>query len=133
NQFLDPQRGKTESNALTVPTTGLPKGGGAIKGIGEKFAVNVVNGTAACTLPFPLSQARGAVPALAVSYNSGAGNGVFGLGWHLNLPSIKRKTDKELPEYTDSDTFLFSEAEDLVPVFKQQTDGSFQQDADGAY
>lgn len=133
NQFLDTQRGKTESNALTVPTISLPKGGGAIKGIDEKFAVNAVNGTAACTIPLPFSQARGAVPALAVSYNSGAGNGVFGLGWHLNLPSIKRKTDKELPEYTDSDTFLFSEAEDLVPVFKQQTDGSFQQDADGAY
>ncbi|MGV3764393.1 SpvB/TcaC N-terminal domain-containing protein [Parapedobacter sp.] len=132
-QFFDTQGGRTEPNALTVPAISLPNGGGAIKGIDEKFEVNAVNGTAACTIPLPFFSARGMAPALTLSYNSGAGNGVFGLGWHLNLPSIKRKTDKELPEYTDSDTFLFSEAEDLVPAFMQMADGSFEQDAGGAY
>src|SRR5690606_7053546 len=33
----------------------------------------------------------------------------------------------------DSDTFLLSDAEDLVPMFRQMADGSFQQDAQGAY
>src|SRR5262249_52292945 len=49
---------------------------------------------------------------------SGAGNGPFGLGWSLSLPSISRKTDKGLPRYADkeeSDVFLLSGAEDLVP------------------
>ncbi|GMK37448.1 hypothetical protein PCCS19_05020 [Paenibacillus sp. CCS19] len=58
----------------------------------------------------------------------------------MSLPSIKRKTDKELPRYldnldsdADSDTFLFSEAEDLVPVFAKKTDGTFSTAADGNY
>lgn len=114
--------GKTKSNAVEVPSISLPKGGGAIKGIDQKFTVNAVNGTAAFSVPLPVSQARGAAPALSLSYNSGGGNGIFGLGWNLSLPSIKRKTDKELPQYNDyidSDTFLLSEAEDLVPEYER--------------
>ena len=109
-QFLKTDRGKTKSNAIETPSIALPKGGGAIKGIDEKFSVNAVNGTASFSIPLPFSPARGASPALGLSYNSGAGNGVFGLGWTLSLPSIKRKTDKKLPQYLDdmdSDTFLF--------------------------
>jgi hypothetical protein len=58
------------------------------------------------------------------------------LGWNLSLGSIKRKTDKGLPQYLDaidSDTYLFSEAEDLVPEFKKNPDGSFQKNANGDY
>lgn len=121
--FLKTDGGKTKSNAIEVPTIALPKGGGAIKGIDEKFSVNAVNGTASFSIPLPFAPARGASPALSLSYNSGSGNGIFGLGWNLSLPSIKRKTDKGLPKYfdnIDSDVFLFSEAEDLVPEFKKQ-------------
>lgn len=136
SQFLKTDRGKTKSNAIEVPSISLPKGGGAIKGIDEKFSVNAVNGTSAFSLPLPFSPARGASPSLSLSYNSGAGNGIFGLGWNLSLSSIKRKTDKRLPQYLDgidSDTFIFSEAEDLVPEFKKETNGSFSVDADGEY
>lgn len=136
SQFLKTDGGKTKSNAIEVPSISLPKGGGAIKGIDEKFSVNAVNGTSSFSVPLPFSPARGASPSLSLSYNSGAGNGIFGLGWNLNLGSIKRKTDKGLPQYIDtidSDTFLFSEAEDLVPEFKKNSDGSFQLDADGEY
>ncbi len=135
-QFLKTDRGKTKSNAIETPSIALPKGGGAIKGIDEKFSVNAVNGTASFSIPLPFSPARGASPSLGLSYNSGAGNGVFGLGWALSLPSIKRKTDKRLPQYmdvVDSDIFLFSEAEDLVPEFRKETDGSFSIDTDGNY
>ncbi len=129
--FLRNDRGRTKSNAIDIPSINLPKGGGAIKGIDEKFSVNAVNGTAALSIPFPLSPARSATPSLGLSYNSGSGNGPFGLGWSLNLPSITRKTDKQLPQYQDffeSDTFLFSEAEDLVPEFQKENDGSFSLD-----
>ena len=127
---------KTKSNAIEVPTLSLPKGGGAIKGIDEKFAVNAVNGTASFSIPLPVSPARGLSPTLSLSYNSGGGNGIFGLGWALGLSSIKRKTDKSLPKYFDgieSDTFLFSEAEDLVPEYTKEADGSFSKDAEGRY
>ena len=101
----------------------MPKGGGALKGIDEKFSVNAVNGTSSFSIPLPFSPARGASPSLDLSYSSGAGNSIFGLGWNLSLGSVKRKTDKGLPQYfdsIDSDTYLFSGAEDLVPEFKKK-------------
>ena len=125
---LDAGAAKTKSNAIEVPSITLPKGGGAIKGIDEKFSVNAVNGTASFSIPLPASPARGVSPSLSLSYNSGAGNGIFALGWNVNLSSIKRKTDKGLPQYLDSidsDTFLLADAEDLVPAFKKKADGSF--------
>ena len=72
------------------------------------------------TVPIATSPGRaGYGPQLSLSYNSGSGNGIFGLGWGLALPQITRKTDKGLPQYldcTESDVFLFSGAEDLVPA-----------------
>ncbi|WP_310555544.1 SpvB/TcaC N-terminal domain-containing protein [Flavobacterium sp.] len=136
SQFLKTDGGKTKSNAIEVPSISLPKGGGAIKGIDEKFSVNAVNGTSSFSIPLPFSPARGVSPSLGLSYSSGAGNGIFGLGWNLSLGSIKRKTDKGLPQYfdtIDSDTFLFSEAEDLVPEFKKNLDGDFELDTDNEY
>lgn len=135
-QFLNTEGGKTKSNAIEIPSVTLPKGGGALKGIDEKFSVNAVNGTPSLRFQLPLGSPRGATPTLTVSYSSGAGNGIFGLGWNLGLSSVKRKTDKGLPQYLDridSDTFLFSDAEDLVPEFKRETDGSFSVDAQGEY
>lgn len=136
NQFLKKDGGKTKSNAIEIPSISLPKGGGAIKGIDEKFSVNAVNGTASFSIPIPVSQARGVTPNLSLSYNSGGGNGVFGLGWSLGLTSIKRKTDKKLPKYfdsIDSDTYLFSEAEELVPEFKKDENGYFEKDSNDNY
>jgi hypothetical protein len=107
----------------SVPSISLPKGGGAIRGIGEKFAANPVTGTGSMTVPIATSPGRsGFGPQLSLSYDSGAGNGPFGLGWNLSLPSITRKTDKGLPTYQDadeSDVFILSGAEDLVPVLMQ--------------
>ncbi|QJD82970.1 SpvB/TcaC N-terminal domain-containing protein [Cohnella herbarum] len=135
--LLDTSGGRTKSNAIDVPSISLPKGGGALRGIDEKFTVNAVNGTSSFSVPLPFSPARGsASPAMNLMYNSGEGNGSFGLGWILGLPSIKRKTDQGLPKYeddTDSDTYLFSEAEDLVPAFARSEDGSFRIDANGSY
>jgi RHS repeat-associated protein len=90
--------------------------------MGEKFAANPVTGTGSMTIPIAVSPGRsGFAPQLSLSYDSGAGNGPFGLGWNLSLPSITRKTDKGLPQYNDadeSDVFILSGAEDLVPVLK---------------
>jgi hypothetical protein len=38
------------------------------------------------------------------------------LGWNLSTPAISRKTAKRVPKYDTSDVFIFSGAEDLVPV-----------------
>src|SRR6266508_6906274 len=86
------------------PTITLPKGGGAVRGIGEKFAANPVTGTGSISVPLATSPGRaGFGPQLSLSYDSGAGNGPFGFGWSLSLPSITRKTDKGLPRYQDAE------------------------------
>src|ERR1039457_2780232 len=123
-------KGKAGQSAQP-PTLSLPKGGGAIHGIGEKFAVNPANGTASLSVPVFTTPCRsGFYPQLSLSYDSGAGNGPFGLGWKLSLPSITRKADKGLPQYRDaqeSDIFILSDAEDLVPSITQ-SGSSFQSD-----
>src|SRR2546427_9738871 len=110
-----------------APSISLPKGGGAIRGMGEKFAANPVTGTGSMTVPLATSPGRsGFGPQLSLSYDSGAGNGPFGFGWNLSLPTITRKTDKGLPQYRDneeSDVYILSGAEDLVPVFRGRSDG----------
>ncbi len=115
----------TESNAIQIPQISLPKGGGAIKGIDEKFQVNAANGTASFSIPLPFSPNRnGFNPEMALSYNSGTGNSLFGIGWDLSTTSIQRRTDKKLPRYFDTndvepidqeDSFMFSGVEELVP------------------
>src|SRR6187551_2823991 len=112
----------SDSVAAVVPQISLPKGGGAIRGIGEKFAANPVTGTGSMTAPVATSPGRsGFGPQLSLSYDSGAGNGPFGFGWTLSLPAVTRKTDKGLPQYEDdqeSDVCILSGAEDLVPVLE---------------
>ena len=132
----------SDKGQLRPPAISLPKGGGAIRGIGEKFAANPVTGTGSMAVPIPVSPGRGGFgPQLSLSYDSGSGNGPFGFGWSLSTPAITRKTDKGLPQYLDaeeSDVFLLSGAEDLVPVYRQDSDGSwvadhpgYQRDPDG--
>src|SRR6266542_990014 len=127
--FTEPRRegdGKdasTDKSSSALPSISLPKGGGAIRGIGEKFTANPVTGTASLSVPIFTTPGRsGFFPQLSLSYDSGGGNGPFGLGWSLSLPSIIRKTEKGLPKYLDSedsDTFILSGAEDLVPSLIQ--------------
>lgn len=116
------QERATESNAIQIPEISLPKGGGALKGIDEKFEVNAANGTASFSIPLPITPGRnGFSPSLSLSYNSGGGNSPFGLGWSVGYPMIQRKTDKKLPRYRnglEEDTFMFSGAEDLVPFLE---------------
>jgi hypothetical protein len=131
-------KGKVESDKvkpekslqIQIPQISLPKGGGAIRGIEEKFQVNSITGTSSFSIPFPLSSSRsGSIPEIGLNYNSGSGNSPFGMGWQLAIPSIARKTEKKLPEYKDneeSDTFILSGAEDLVPFLEKQADGTWK-------
>src|SRR5580692_2064252 len=100
---LDDKAKTSDDNfRVQAPQLNLPKGGGAIRGIGEKFAANPVTGTGSLTVPIYASPGRsGFGPQLSLSYDSGSGNGAFGFGWTLALPAVTRKTDKGLPQYAD--------------------------------
>lgn len=119
NLLANTKENASRSNAIEIPTISLPQGGGALRGIDEKFKVNAANGTATCGIPLPTTAGRnGFSPAFALGYNSGAGNSAWGLGWSLDYSSIQRKTDKKLPAYREmegeEDVFMFSGTEDLV-------------------
>jgi RHS repeat-associated protein len=122
-----------ESSAFVAPQITAPKGGGAIRGIGEKFSANPVTGTGSLSIPISTSPGRsGFGPQLALSYDSATGNGSFGFGWSLGSPAITRRTDKGLPRYDDaaeSDIFILSGSEDLVRVLDAET-GAYQETPD---
>src|SRR5512134_1418270 len=105
----------------------LPKGGGALHGMGEKFSPDLFTGTGNFTVPISLPPGRnGFQPQLNLVYSTGNGNGFFGLGWSLGIPGVSRKTSKGVPRYNDGaaepedkDVFILSGAEDLVLVENQ--------------
>jgi hypothetical protein len=116
----------------------LPQSGGAIQGLGEKFSPDLHTGTGNFTVPIALPPGRnGFQPQLSLVYSTGNGNGPFGLGWALSVPSVSRKTSKGIPRYNDAtDTFLLSGSEDLVPLaahvagttqYRPRTEGLFAQ------
>ena len=110
-----------DSSLLQPPSISLPPSGGAIRSLGEKFSVNQVNGTANISIPIATTPGRGGFgPSLGLSYDSGAGNGIFGLGWQIQVPSITRALDKQLPQYIEdgdeADVFVLAGSEDLVPT-----------------
>lgn len=107
---------------ITATQVALPKGGGAIQGIGETFVPQEFAGTAGLSIPIATSPCRGFEPQLSVDYSSGGGNGIFGLGFGLSVPNIARKTSKGLPKYDGTDTFILSNADDLVPVDNRTQD-----------
>ena len=116
-----------------APQISLPKGGGAIRGIGEKFSTNAMTGTGSLSVPIAVSPGRsGFGPQLSLTYDSGTGNGVFGIGWSLSQPEISRKTAKGIPQYRDqeeSDVFILSGAEDLVPALRRDPAGRWERDS----
>lgn len=126
------------SNSSNTPSQviSLPKGGGALKGIGEKFSPDLHTGTGNFTVPIALPPGRnGFQPQLNLVYSTGNGNGPFGLGWNLSIPGVSRQTAKGIPRYRDAeDVFILSGAEDLVPVsgdfpgkvqYRPRTEGLF--------
>ena len=91
----------SEQSGVRPPTISLPKGGGAIRGIGEKFAANPVTGTGSMTVPIATSPGRsGFGPQLSLSYDSGAGNGPFGFGWISSLPHHSQDRQRACPSTT---------------------------------
>ncbi|KAF2210000.1 hypothetical protein CERZMDRAFT_7770, partial [Cercospora zeae-maydis SCOH1-5] len=105
------------------PAIAVPPGGGSLRSMGDSFAMDNATGTGTYTIPIAVTPGRAAAEtALSLSYNSGGGNGIFGLGWsHSFDMSVSRKSDSSLPLYLDeesSDTFVLTGFGELVPCFE---------------
>lgn len=92
----------------------LPKAGGAIKGIGADFQNGGFTGAATLSIPIPTTSCRGGTPSLALQYQSGGGNGTYGLGFAVGLPAITCQTSKGQPRYDGSDIFLLPDGTPMV-------------------
>ena len=110
-QDKKPAENGESQELLAAPSISPPKGGGAIRGIGEKFAANPVIGTGSVSVPIATSPGRaGFGPQLSLSYERGTARSAWTA---FALPSITGKTDKGLPRYrdteeSDSDEFILS-------------------------
>src|SRR5262245_10519488 len=111
----------------------VPKAGGALKGLGETFSPDLHTGTGNFTVPIAVPPGRnGFQPQLNLTYSTGNGNGPFGLGWTISVPGVAHSA-KKIPGYQESDIFVLSGAEDLVPVehgngfirYRPRTEGLF--------
>lgn len=75
------------------------------------------SGDAEISYPLILPPGRGLTPELALSYNSGSGNGWLGLGWDMGVSSIQVDTRWGAPHFDpdkESETYLL-DGEPLVP------------------
>ena len=85
-EYAGEDAGKNAASPSAMPSINLPKGGGAIRGIDEKFAANPVTGTGSLSVSIAVSPGRsGFGPQLSVAYDSGHGKTVLFGGVDVNL------------------------------------------------
>ncbi len=81
----------SNKSATSEQVISLPKGGGVMHGISEKFSPDLHTGTGNFTVPITLpSGHNGIQPQLTLVYSIGNGNSPFGLGWSLSIPGVSR-------------------------------------------
>ncbi len=95
----------------------LPEGPGSVNGFADNAEVSVATGAMTYSLPFEVPDGfAGATPSMSLSYSSGGGNGPWGMGWSVAVPSIERGTALGLPGYTTDDAFYADGSDQLVRV-----------------
>ena len=111
----------------------LPSGPGSLEGLGENVGLDLNMGTLTYSVPLAVPDGfDGVSPDLSLSYSSGAGTSVLGMGWSLEHPAVERMTFRGLPRYDETDDFAGVGGEQLVripgtnpPVYRQRYERSF--------
>lgn len=95
----------------------LPNGPGSRAGLGANTDVNLNMGQVSVSLPLDVPKGfDGATPELTLSYSSGGGGGVVGMGWSLPFRTLERMTVKGVPSYNLEDRMVADGGTDLVRV-----------------
>jgi RHS repeat-associated protein len=91
-----------DKSGVRPNTVSLPSGPGSIAGLGSAFQPLRNTGTAEYTVSFALPPGTaGHGPTLALSYDSGYGDGPAGIGWRFGPDAIYRRTERGIPRYVD--------------------------------
>lgn len=73
----------------------------------ESFRADLMTGSAVVEVPIIVPPGRNNLqPDLKLSYSSNSPNGIYGVGWRLELGSIQRQTKQGVPKYDETDTFV---------------------------
>ncbi len=95
----------------------VPDGPGSVEGLGDNATLDRNMGLMAYGVPFELPKGFAqATPTLGLTYSTGTGNSIVGIGWALNVPSIERLTLRGLPGYTADDELAADGGTQLVRV-----------------
>lgn len=111
----------------------LPEGAGSLEGLGENVSIDTNMGAMQHSVGFTVPAGFPATtPGLSLSYNSGGGASVVGIGWSFAVPNIERMTYRRLPRYTRDDDFAANGGDQLVqlpgsdpPVYRSRYEGGF--------
>ncbi len=118
------------ANGVSDGRVSLPDGPGSIQGIGANMNINPNMGMMSYSVPFELPAGHaGATPSLGLSYSSGNGGSVVGVGWDIGLSSIERSIKRGLPEYDTDDEFAADGGTELVRV----SDGVYRARMEGGF
>ncbi|MBW2000354.1 MAG: VCBS repeat-containing protein, partial [Deltaproteobacteria bacterium] len=137
-----------DKNGLSPTKISVPKGPGSIQGLGNRLSIDPNSGTGSFGVSIRVPPGTAGIqPSIALSYNTGSGNGVLGFGWSLGVPFVSRQTSKGVPRYVDEpngrdddydgevdepdelDRFVTGAGEELVPTqegyYRAQIEGGF--------
>jgi hypothetical protein len=125
------ERFSSYSMATATPLAGPPPLDmrSSVSSSGMRTATTGATGTFTVSQPLHTSPGRaGFSPSLALEYDSGAGDGPFGLGWRLvgAGSAITRMTTKGVPQYNDEDVFELTSVGDLLSSSQEKTIGSWR-------
>ncbi len=122
-----------QSTGVSDNRVSLPEGPGSLEGVGENVDLDPNMGLASYSVPVLVPPGyAGMTPGVSLSYSSGAGSSVVGIGWKSSLPNVERLTKRGLPTYDTDDEFISSEGGELVripgtspPIYRSRFEGSF--------
>ena len=111
----------------------LPEGPGSLEGIGDDISFTYNMGTMGYNVPITLPDGfTSMVPQLGISYNSGGGGSIVGMGWSINTPNIERLTLRGCPVYNEEDEIqangallVLVETDGDTQIYRERFEGSF--------
>lgn len=121
------ERSSGRLSAVSLPKLELPSGGGRTASPATTYTIDENLGAGALPYPLDLPLARDLTLELSLLYSSGGGNGIFGIGFGANIPSIGINLRFGVPRYDGNDPMTLGGAP-LVPALVE-VGGSWQRDA----